>query len=165
VWEIGVDIIPPSVGGATDGVLTVRTYSLEIQEECCIVNTERLLRGAHMPCEVIEKEEGLITIKISGMLKRAELAQAEKVAIEAMSPAHKMKFLILTENFEGWDTKSNWEDVSFQSEYDEQIEKIAIVGEKRWQELAEVFVGKGLRSMEIRFFPSSETAKARAWIK
>jgi hypothetical protein len=118
-----------------------------------------------MPCEIVEKEEGLITIKISGVLKRAELAQMEKVAIEAMGPARKIKFLILTESFQGWDNKSNWEDVSFQSEYDEQIEKIAIVGEKRWQDLTEAFVGKGLRPMEIRYFTPSETAMARIWIK
>jgi hypothetical protein len=123
------------------------------------------IRGANMPCEIVEKEESLITIKISGVLKRSELAQMERVAIEAMGPGRKIKFLILTESFQGWDNKSNWEDVSFQSEYDEQIEKIAIVGEKRWQDLAEAFVGKGLRSMEIRYFTPSETAMARIWIK
>jgi hypothetical protein len=118
-----------------------------------------------MPCEIVENKEGLITIKISGMLKRAELAHVEKAAIEAMGPAGRMKFLVLTENFQGWDKTSNWEDVSFQSEYDEKIEKIAIVGEKQWQELTEVFVGKGLRSVDIRFFTPSETAIARAWIQ
>jgi hypothetical protein len=118
-----------------------------------------------MPCEIVEKEEGLFTVKISGVLKRAELAQAEKMAIEAMGPARKLKFLILIENFDGWDNKSNWEDVSFQSEYDEQIEKIAIVGEKRWQDLVEAFVGKGIRSMDIRYFAPSEMAMARIWIK
>jgi hypothetical protein len=118
-----------------------------------------------MPCEIVEKEEGLLTIKIGGVLKRAELAQVEKIAIEAMGLARKIRFLVLTENFQGWDNKDNWEDVSFQSEYDPQIERIAIVGEKRWQELAEVFVGKGLRSMDIRYFTPSDTAIARAWIK
>jgi hypothetical protein len=118
-----------------------------------------------MPCEIVEIEEGLITVKISGMLKRAEQVQAEKIAIEAMGSARKIKFLILIENFQGWDNKDNWEDVSFQSEYDQQIEKIAIVGEKRWQDLTEAFVGKGLRSMDIRYFAPSEIAMARAWIQ
>jgi hypothetical protein len=118
-----------------------------------------------MPCEIVEKEKGLITLKISGKLKRAELAQAEKVAIEAMGSTNKIKFLVLTENFQGWDNKDNWEDVSFQSEYDSQIEKIAIVGEKRWQELAEVFTGKGLRAVDIRYFTPSEASAARNWIK
>jgi hypothetical protein len=118
-----------------------------------------------MPCEIVEKGEGLITIKISGILKRAELAQAEKVAVEAMKSARKIRFLVFTENFQGWDNKDNWEDVSFQSEYDSQIEKIAIIGEKQWQELAEVFTGKGLREVAIRYFTPSEASVARTWIK
>jgi len=118
-----------------------------------------------MPCEIVEKEESLITIKISGVLKRSELAQMERVAIEAMGPARKIKFLILTENFQGWDNKDNWEDVSFQFEHDQQIEKIAIVGEKQWRELVEVFVGKGLRPMDIQYFTPAETTIARTWIQ
>jgi len=130
-----------------------------------LLRSALLKKGANMPCEIVEKEEGLITIKITGVLKRAELAQAEKVAIEAMGSAQKVKFLILTENFQGWDNRDNWEDVSFQSQYDQQIEKIAIVGEKKWQDLAEAFVGKGLRSMDIRYFAPTEMAMAKTWIK
>jgi hypothetical protein len=118
-----------------------------------------------MPCEIVENREGFITVKISGVLKRAELAQMEKSAIEVMGSVPKVRFLILTENFQGWDNRDNWEDVSFQAQHDDQIEKIAIVGEKRWQDMAEAFVGKGLRSIAIRFFTPSETAIARTWIK
>jgi|WetSurSiteA1Bulk_404760.scaffolds.fasta_scaffold123416_1 hypothetical protein len=118
-----------------------------------------------MPCEIVERKDDLITVKISGVLKRAELSLAEKAAIDLMRSAHKIKILILTENFQGWDNKDNWEDVSFQFEYDQQIEKIAIVGEKQWRELVEIFVGKDLRSMDIRYFTPTETAIARTWIK
>ena len=118
-----------------------------------------------MPCDIVGKGEGLLTVKISGLLKRAELARAEKVAIEGMGQACMQKFLIIIENFQGWDKKDNWEDVSFQSQYDSEIEKIAIVGEKRWQEQAEVFAGKGLRSVDIRYFTPSEAVAARAWLK
>lgn len=118
-----------------------------------------------MPCEIVENEEGLITVKISGLLKREELARAENAAIEAMGSARNIKFLVLVENFQGWDSKSEWGDVSFQWQYDEKIEKVAIVGEAKWQDLTEAFVGKGLRSVDIRYFKPSETAIARTWIK
>jgi len=125
----------------------------------------RIFKGENMPCEIVEKKDDLITVKISGLLKRTELALAEKVAIELMRSAHKIKILILTENFQGWDNKDNWEDVSFQFEHDQQIEKIAIVGEKQWRELVEVFVGKGLRPMDIQYFTPAETTIARTWIQ
>jgi hypothetical protein len=117
-----------------------------------------------MPCEIVEKKEGLITVKLSGLLKRAEIARAENAAIALLETAHKMRIFIIIENFQGWDNKDNWEDVSFQSRYDAQIEKIAIVGEKRWQEPAVIFAGQGLRSVDIRYFAPSEIAAARAWI-
>jgi hypothetical protein len=124
-----------------------------------------VLEGDDMPCEVVEKRGTIITVKISGVLKRAELEQMERAAIEVMESVPKVRFLILTESFQGWDKKDNWEDVSFQSQHDDQIEKIAIVGEKRWQDLTEAFVGKGLRSIDIRFFTLSEAALARTWIQ
>jgi hypothetical protein len=117
-----------------------------------------------MPCEIVAKEGCSITFKITGLLKKAELAKAEKLAIEGMQSGGKVRFLILVENFLGWDNKDDWGNVSFQMRYDEQIEKIAIVCEKQWLELTEAFVGKGLRSIDIRHFTPSQTALAKAWI-
>jgi hypothetical protein len=118
-----------------------------------------------MACEIIEKRAGHLTLRVSGRLKRKDLSQAERVAIEVMRSGGKVRFfLLLAENFEGWDPVGDWGDLTFQSRFDEQIERIAIVGEKRWQQLAEAFVGKGLRSVDIRYFTPNQAAVARAWI-
>ena len=118
-----------------------------------------------MPCEIIEREKGLITIKISGMLKEAELDRAEQMAAEDMRSGGKIRLLLLVDNFQGWDNRDDWGDVSFQSQYDEQIEKIAIVCEERWRQKAETFAGKGIRNVEIRSFTPSQAALAKAWIR
>jgi hypothetical protein len=117
-----------------------------------------------MACDIVGKQGGLITVRISGLLKWAEFAQTEKAAIEAMRAGGKVRFLILTENFQGWDSKGDWGGLLMQTRYDDQIEKIAIVGEPRWQELVEVFTGKGLRSVEIRYFTPLQAALAKAWV-
>jgi hypothetical protein len=117
-----------------------------------------------MPCEIVESSKGRLTIEISGLLKKSELDRAEKVAIEKMRSGGQIRLLFLTVDFQGWDNSDDWGDVSFQSQYDSQIEKIAIVCEKRWQEKAEAFVGKGIRSVEIRCFAPSQVELARAWI-
>jgi hypothetical protein len=117
-----------------------------------------------MPCDIVERANGRLTIQISGILKRAELARAEQIAIEEMQSGHTLRLLFLTADFQGWDNRDDWGDVSFQSQYDSQIEKIAIVCETAWQEQAEAFVGKGIRSMDIRCFAPSQVQLARAWI-
>ena len=58
-----------------------------------------------MSCEIIEKEGSLITAKISGLLKREELAQVEKIAVKDMKSGNKVRFLILVESFMGWDNR------------------------------------------------------------
>jgi hypothetical protein len=118
-----------------------------------------------MGCEIVEEKEGQFTFRISGKLKRAELARTQAAAAESMRSGMTVRFLVLTQDFQGWEGTDGWEDLSFQTRFDWQIEKIAIVGEKRWQELAEVFAGKGLRPVEIRYFTPSEAPTARVWVK
>ncbi len=118
-----------------------------------------------MPCEIVERENGLITIRISGMLKEAELDQAEQIAAEEIRSSGKIRLLFLVDDFQGWATADDWGDVSFQAQYDEQIEKIAIVCEERWRQKAEAFAGKGIRAVNIRCFAPSQTPLAKAWIR
>ncbi len=117
-----------------------------------------------MACEIVGNQGDLITVKVSGKLKWAEFAQAERTASAIMRSGRKVRFLILAENFQGWDTQGAWGDLDFQLRHDKQIERIALVGEKHWQELTEVFVGKGLRPVDIRYFTPSQEVLARAWV-
>ncbi len=117
-----------------------------------------------MACEIIGFQGGLITVKISGKLQWAEFAQAEKAASAILRSGHKVRFLVLTENFQGWESEGDWGNLNFQTRHDEQIERIALVGEESWRELAEMFVGKGLRSVQIQYFTPSQEALARAWV-
>ncbi len=98
------------------------------------------------------------------MMSWREYAEAQKVAIEAMQQSGKIRLLVLAETFKGWSDSPSWFDVSFQSERDQQIEKIAIIGEERLREKIEMFVGKGFRPVDIHFFPPSQEAEARAWV-
>ena len=63
-----------------------------------------------------------------------------------------MAHLALTENFKGWERGGSWDDFSFQSDQDVHIERMAIVGERQWEELALLFTAKGLRTFPIRVF-------------
>jgi len=116
-----------------------------------------------MPCEIVEKRRAH-HCQIERTIEKSRDCPGGKCRDSALETAHKMRIFIIIESFQGWDNKDNWEDVSFQSRYDAQIEKIAIVGEKRWQEPAVIFAGQGLRSVDIRYFAPSEIAAARAWI-
>jgi hypothetical protein len=78
---------------------------------------------------------------------------------------HNQNTNLLVENFAGIDKAGNWGDVSFQARNDPFIEKIAIVGEKKWEDVTLLFSGKGIRRVPIEYFPPADLAKARAWLK
>ncbi len=58
--------------------------------------------------------------------------------------------LVLTDNFEGWERGGAWNDFSF-SDSDASIERMAIVGDRKWEDLALLFTAKGLRAFPIEY--------------
>lgn len=76
----------------------------------------------------------------------------------------KSRALFLLEDFEGWATSESWGDLEFVDRNDEMLDRIAIVGEERWREQMELFMLKGLRPVEIRYFTPDQEPLARAWL-
>jgi hypothetical protein len=114
--------------------------------------------------EIVNAADGILTVKITGRLTQPELAAAQKAAAEVLQQQGKGRVLVITENFQGWERGGDWGDQSFQLEHDAHIEKMAIVGDKKWEDLALVFASKGLRSFAIEYFPPAHLAQARAWL-
>lgn len=76
-----------------------------------------------MPFKVIGSSGKLISVKITGELKKAELDRMQAVATEFMKREGKIKMLVFLEDFLGWERGADWEDVNFQLEHDRDIEK------------------------------------------
>jgi len=117
-----------------------------------------------MSVEVTDNSDGIVTIKVAGKLAQADIARAQQQAIGIIAREGKIRMLIIVENFQGWEKGGDWGDVSFQAEYDSHIERMAVVGEKRWEEMALIFVAKGYREFPIEYFQPADLAKARAWL-
>ncbi len=117
-----------------------------------------------MSAEIVDVAGNVLTVRITGKLAQPELARLQQSAAETIRRLGKVRILVVAENFLGWEKGGNWDDDSFQAEHDPHIEKMAIVGEKKWEDLATIFVAKGLRSFPIEFFPPADLARARAWL-
>lgn len=118
-----------------------------------------------MSVEIENASTGLLTVKISGWLAYPELVAIQQAMAEMIQKYGKVRVLTIAENFQGWERGGDWGDVSFQMTYDAYIERIAIVGEKRWEELALVFISKGFRSFPIEYFAPTHLAAANAWLQ
>jgi hypothetical protein len=113
----------------------------------------------------IEPGEGNIRVlRITGLLKKSEMDAALAGEAKKWTPATKVRVLVLAEDFKGWERGADWGDLSFLVEHDQQIEKIAIVGDPKWRTDLLMFAGSGFRQAPVQFFPQAQIAQARIWL-
>jgi hypothetical protein len=86
------------------------------------------------------------------------------MARQEIAKAGKIKVLLVLEGFQGWEKGSDWGDITFTAAHGDDIEKIAIVGDPKWETEALMFVGAGIRRTPVKFFNTSGTTQARAWL-
>ncbi len=117
-----------------------------------------------MVADISAFESGVLTVKLSGQLTESVLADIQDAAAEIIQEHGRVRVLVSAEAFTGWGRDGSWDDFSFQEKYDPYIEKMAIVGDPRWKDLALVFSNQGLRRFPIEYFLSSDLLRARAWL-
>jgi hypothetical protein len=116
-----------------------------------------------MSVEITSSCDKYYTVSVSGKLKPSELHALQQAGSQFIRIHGKGSVLVLTDGFEGFGG-GKWDHPDIQPRQDSQIEKMAIVGEKRWEELVSMFLGKGFRSVAIEYFLPSELEKAKAWL-
>ncbi len=114
-----------------------------------------------MSIQLISTENGLVTLQVSGTITPDEQAQFQKRVVEIIPAGGKSNVLVLAQEFQGWG-KGDWGNMSAQAEYDRHVERMAIVGDEKWKDLAVLFTGKGFRSVQIEMF--GDLNEARAWL-
>jgi hypothetical protein len=114
--------------------------------------------------EIVEIADGIVTIAVRDKLAQSELLAAQTALAAIIREQGKIRMLVRAEQFAGWERGEEWNDFSFQAEHDDDIEKMAIVGDEKWKKLTLVFTAKGLRKFPIRYFLTGEIEKAHGWL-
>ncbi len=68
----------------------------------------------------------------------------------------KINALIDAREFEGWDIKAAWDDLKFGLKHSKEFQKIAIVGEKKYEYIAKI--SNWFISGEVKYFPDLDSA-------
>ena len=117
-----------------------------------------------MPIKFEVQDDDVIVFRISGELKIDEFHAVQLQCEEIIKKIGHVKFLVITENFQGWERAEGWGDWSFAERNDPYIEKIAVVGDLKWKDSVLAFTAKGLRPVSIEYFDSEEETNARQWL-
>jgi SpoIIAA-like len=118
-----------------------------------------------MPFTILEPAGPIISAKISGELGKSEVSQLQAAALGSIKRHGKISALFILENFEGWKQSGDWGDITFMTEHDKEIAKIAVVGEDQWRDLIYAFLAKGFREAKIEYFLPADLTKAHAWVE
>lgn len=76
----------------------------------------------------------------------------------------KPRLLAILDEFAGWERGADWNDLGFLFSHSQEIARIAIVEDPRWEVPALAFAGAGFRHAPVKLFPPNELAQAREWL-
>jgi hypothetical protein len=118
-----------------------------------------------MAIKLNELNDGkILEVTVSGKLTEEDY-QRFIPEFERMARQHrKISMLFEMSEFDGWEVKAAWEDLKLGVKHRHDIERIAMVGEKKWQRWMAEF-SKPFTAAEVRYFDKAESERAVAWLE
>ncbi len=111
-----------------------------------------------------EDENNQLAIKVSGKLTKADYVYFAPEFERLVQLNGKMRVLFDMTDFHGWEAGALWEDIKFDVKHFADIERLAIVGDTKWEQGMAAFC-KPFTTAKIHYFNHAQTAEARAWLK
>ena len=116
-----------------------------------------------MAVSVTEADNGVIEVAVTGRLSRGDYDTFVPVLEQQMRHG-KVKILFSMHDFTGWDMGALWEDLKFDIKHFGDIERLAMVGEKKWEEGMAWFC-KPFTTAKIAYFDQGQIDTARGWLR
>src|SRR5512135_1570220 len=118
-----------------------------------------------MSVELNQLDDGkVLEIKISGKLLKEDYERFVPELDRLIEQFGKIRLLVEMRDFHGWSAGALWQDIKLDWKHYSDIERVALVGDKKWQKGMSVFC-KPFTAAKIRYFDLSKLADASEWIK
>jgi hypothetical protein len=106
----------------------------------------------------------IVTLKFKQRLDKADYDEFVPQIETIMQNGDNIRLLVELHDFEGWTAGALWEDTKFAARHFNDIDRLAVVGDKQWENGVTVFV-KPFTNAQVRFFSHEEINAARRWIR
>ena len=113
----------------------------------------------------LRAEEGtnILDITLSGKLTREDYASFVPEVERLIKEHGKLRMVCRLKDFHGWTMGALWEDMKFDWRHFSDFERIAFIGDKRWEAGMATFC-KPFTKATLRYFDVADAAKAVEWI-
>jgi hypothetical protein len=117
-----------------------------------------------MPIQFNEENGGkILAVHVSGKLIKADYERFVPEFERLVKQQGKLRLLFDMTGLHGWEAGAMWEDIKFGSRHFADIERLAMVGDKRWQHGMATFC-KPFTTATIRYFDHADAEGARKWL-
>ena len=86
-----------------------------------------------MSATLEERPNRLLVLRVGGQLKKSELDAVQSEFVSRLGGQGTVKLLVLLQSFTGWERSQAWGDTDFFFSHRNDFEKIAVVGDPRWE--------------------------------
>jgi SpoIIAA-like len=117
-----------------------------------------------MPIAMHPESDNVYRVEIQGTLRKADLDRCQAELTAEMQRRGPVRLLFVLKGFDGWEPRTDWNDLTFFVKHGDGIERIAIVGPPRWRSESLMFAGADLRRASVEFFPEDDAGQARSWL-
>ncbi len=114
---------------------------------------------------ILQEELGgkILAVNVSGKLTKEDYKQFIPEVERLIKEHGKIRMLVRMQDFHGWTMGAVWEDIKFDVKHFTHIERLALVGDKKWEAGMAVFC-KPFTMASVRYFDVSKSDEAVAWI-
>lgn len=117
-----------------------------------------------MPIQFNEENGGkMLEVRVSGSLTKADYEQFVPAFERLVAEHGKLRVLFDMSDLHGWDAGAFWADTKFAIKHFGDIERIAMVGEKKWQHGMAILC-KPFTKAATRYFDHADAGEARKWL-
>jgi len=115
-----------------------------------------------MPIQLNEENGGkILAVRVSGKLVNADYCVPE---FERLLRQHgRLHVLFDVTGFHGWEAGALWDEIKFDIKHFADIERIAVVGDKKWQHGMATFF-KPFTKATTQYFDRADATEARKWL-
>ena len=118
-----------------------------------------------MSVELREEAAGkIVLVKLSDKLTKEDYEHLAPHFDRLIKQHGKIRLLVEMHNFHGWTLGAVWQDIKFDMAHFRDIERLALVGESKWEAGMATFC-KPFTSAKVRYFDTAQSAAAQAWIR
>lgn len=112
-----------------------------------------------------EKSGGkTLEVRVSEKLRHEDYERFAPEFERLVKQRGKIRVLFEMADFHGWTASALWDDIKFDLKHFSDIDRVAMVGDKKWEHGMAIFC-RPFTTASIRYFDRTELGKAAAWLE